>query len=45
VDDEQALRTLVARAFHARGYEVGEAADGLQRLMSPAQPQSLSTWS
>jgi DNA-binding response OmpR family regulator len=32
VDDEQALRSLVARAFRSRGHEVVEAADGLSAL-------------
>jgi two-component system, cell cycle sensor histidine kinase and response regulator CckA len=32
VDDEPALRYLVARAFRERGYDVAEAADGLAAL-------------
>jgi two-component system cell cycle sensor histidine kinase/response regulator CckA len=32
VDDEPVLRTLVARAFRQRGFEVVEAADGLAGL-------------
>jgi DNA-binding response OmpR family regulator len=32
VDDEPALRNLVARAFRERGYDVAEAADGLAGL-------------
>jgi CheY-like chemotaxis protein len=32
VDDEQALRILVARAFRSRGHDVTEASDGLSAL-------------
>jgi CheY-like chemotaxis protein len=44
VDDEVALRTLIARAFRERGYEVVEMTDGvggLDAVRSSSQPFDL----